>query len=67
MTYAFMQSLHGTDDLDHVMDGIEYTPHTNPHRDPFSVVWNVNTLLFNAFGDNMLSLCKFLARIRMRL
>jgi len=67
MTYAFMQSLHGTDDLDHAMDGIDYALHTNPHRDPFSVVWNVSTLLSNAFGDNMLSLYKFLARIRMSL
>jgi hypothetical protein len=35
------------EDLDHVMNGIEYAPHTNPHRDLFSVVWNVSTLLFN--------------------
>ncbi|KFY49017.1 hypothetical protein V495_00830 [Pseudogymnoascus sp. VKM F-4514 (FW-929)] len=41
MTYAFLKSVYGTDDLDAVMNGIEYAPHTNPDWDPFSVVHNV--------------------------
>ncbi|PMD32049.1 class I glutamine amidotransferase-like protein [Hyaloscypha variabilis F] len=41
MTYAFMKYLYGTEDLDPVMNSIEYAPHTNPHWDPFSVVHNV--------------------------
>lgn len=45
MTYAFLKSVYGTDDLDAVMNGIEYAPHTNPDWDPFSVVHNVRALL----------------------
>jgi hypothetical protein len=45
MTYAFLKAVYGTDDLDDVMNGIEYAPHTNPDWDPFSVVHNVSTLL----------------------
>ncbi|KAE8449142.1 hypothetical protein EG329_008526 [Mollisiaceae sp. DMI_Dod_QoI] len=41
MTYAFLKSVYGTDDLDPIMNSIEYAPHTNPHWDPFSVVHNV--------------------------
>jgi hypothetical protein len=64
MTCAFMKYLHGTGDLDQVIGGVEYAPHTNPRWDPFSVVWNVSTLLSNASGDNMFTLQRFLARIR---
>ena len=42
MTYAFLKYLYGTDDLDYVMNEIEYAPHTNPAWDPFSVVHNVS-------------------------
>jgi hypothetical protein len=44
MTYAFMKYLYGTEDLDPIMNSIEYAPHTNPHWDPFSVVHNVSIL-----------------------
>ncbi len=67
MTYAFLKSVYGTDDLDPIMNIIEYAPHTNPHWDPFSVVHNVSTFLSNNIGDNMLIFYRFLARIRMRL
>jgi hypothetical protein len=42
MTYAFLSSVYGRDQLDAVMNIIEYTPHTDPHWDPFSVVYNVS-------------------------
>lgn len=58
MTYAFLKSVYGTDDLDSVMNGIEYAPHTNPDWDPFSVVHDVSTLLSRASGDNMLKTLK---------
>ncbi|ORY16211.1 class I glutamine amidotransferase-like protein [Clohesyomyces aquaticus] len=41
MTYTFMKHLYGTDDIDQVMNIIEYAPHQDPHWDPFSLVWNV--------------------------
>ncbi|KAE9362976.1 class I glutamine amidotransferase-like protein [Stipitochalara longipes BDJ] len=41
MTYAFMKYVYGSDDLDPVMNSIEYAPHTNPHWDPFSIVHDV--------------------------
>ena len=43
MTYAFLQNLYGADNADvaTVMNTIEYAPHTDPHWDPFSVVWKV--------------------------
>lgn len=46
MTYAFMKHVYGTDELDPIMNGIEYAPHTNPDWDPFSVVHNVSTSYF---------------------
>jgi len=64
MAYAFMKYLYGTDDLDPIMNGIEYAPHTNPHWDPFSVVHNVSILLRNTFSDAMLNLYRSLALIR---
>jgi len=67
MTYAFMKALYGTDDLDSIMNGIEYAPHTNPHWDPFSVVWNVSVLFSSAFDKNVLIFYRFLGRIRLRL
>ncbi|KFY34112.1 hypothetical protein V494_07044 [Pseudogymnoascus sp. VKM F-4513 (FW-928)] len=41
MTYAFLKSVYGAEDIDIAMNGIEYAPHTNPDWDPFSVVHNV--------------------------
>jgi len=42
-----MKYVYGADDLDPVMNSIEYAPHTNPHWDPFSVVHNVSFLLLS--------------------
>lgn len=42
MMYAFMKHLYGTDNLDQVMNLIEYAPHLDPHWDPFSVVHKVS-------------------------
>ncbi|RVD89419.1 uncharacterized protein DFL_000429 [Arthrobotrys flagrans] len=42
MTYAFLSKVYGRQGvLDNVMNAIEYAPHTDPHWDPFSVVWEV--------------------------
>ncbi|KAK6541986.1 hypothetical protein TWF694_007759 [Orbilia ellipsospora] len=47
MTYAFLKMFYGTDDpkttdtLTQVMNGMEYAPHTDPHWDPYGVVYNV--------------------------
>lgn len=54
MTYAFMKALYGTDDLDPMMDTIEYAPHTNPHWDPFSVVYNVSFSPLNARSSSII-------------
>jgi hypothetical protein len=44
MVYAFSKHLTGDEAMvDKVMNIIEYAPHTDPHWDPFSVVWNVRT------------------------
>lgn len=48
MTYAFLKFLYGTDDVDTMMNLIEYAPHTNPDWDPFSIVHNVSTLISNS-------------------
>lgn len=44
MAYAFLSHLYGSDDqgLFNTMNGIEYAPHTDPHWDPFSVVYKVS-------------------------
>lgn len=49
MTYAFLKSVYGTDDIDTMMNIIEYAPHTDPHWDPFSVVHDVSALISDAF------------------
>ncbi|KAK6519121.1 hypothetical protein TWF281_003810 [Arthrobotrys megalospora] len=41
MTYAFLSHVYGTEQLNSIMNAIEYAPHTDPSWDPFSVVWNV--------------------------
>lgn len=43
MAYAFLSHLYGKDDenLTRVMNGIEYSPHTDPHWDPYSVIHQV--------------------------
>jgi len=66
MTYAFLKYVYGTDDLDPIMNSIEYAPHTNPGWDPFSVIHNVSALLYG-FHDGMLIFNRFLGRIRTRL
>ncbi|KAF2680464.1 class I glutamine amidotransferase-like protein [Lentithecium fluviatile CBS 122367] len=38
MMYAFLRHVYGTEELDGVMNGIEYAPHVDPSWDPFSVV-----------------------------
>ncbi|KAF2249086.1 class I glutamine amidotransferase-like protein [Trematosphaeria pertusa] len=48
MMYAFMKHLYGTDNLDQVMNLIEYAPHLDPHWDPFSVVHKVPGADMNA-------------------
>ena len=42
MTYAFLKQLYGEENLDRVMNTVEYAPHTDPHWDPFSVVNKVS-------------------------
>jgi transcriptional regulator GlxA family with amidase domain len=47
MMYAFLSYLYGGTSegkktVDQVMNIIEYAPHTDPHWDPFSVVYNVS-------------------------
>jgi putative intracellular protease/amidase len=47
MMYAFLKHLYGEEgeaNLGFVMDLIEYAPHTDPHWDPFSVVWKVSPI-----------------------
>jgi len=66
MTYAFLKSVYGTDDLDGIMNTIEYAPHTDPHWDPFSVVYDVSTSLC-CYDDNVLIIYRSLARTRTRL
>ncbi|KAL8408392.1 hypothetical protein RB594_006997 [Gaeumannomyces avenae] len=41
MTYAFFKMLLGSQAVNTLINGIEYTPHTNEHWDPFSVVHKV--------------------------
>ncbi|KAF3930322.1 hypothetical protein ABW19_dt0203305 [Dactylella cylindrospora] len=41
MTYAFLKKFYGTDNLNPIMNAIEYAPHTDPDWDPFAVVHNV--------------------------
>ena len=55
MAYAFLAHLYGSDDqgLFNTMNGIEYAPHTDPHWDPFSVVYKVS--LRYRFGIDLLS------------
>jgi len=67
MTYAFLKFVYGTDEIDRIMNIIEYAPHTDPHWDPFSVVYNVSNALSSDFDDYMLRLNRSLAQIRMRL
>ena len=44
MMYAFLKHLYGEEEwVNYVMDLIEYAPHTDPHWDPFSVVWKVSS------------------------
>lgn len=45
MAYAFLKNLYGVDAANKVANGMEYAPHTDPHWDPFSVVWKVSRLL----------------------
>jgi len=43
MMYAFLKHIYGDEEwVDFVMNLIEYVPHTDPHWDPFSVVWKVS-------------------------
>lgn len=44
MTYAFLREYFGMDDasVPTMINRIEYAPHTDPHWDPFSVVFNVS-------------------------
>jgi hypothetical protein len=51
MTYAFLNTVYGRDQLDLVMNLIEYAPHTDPHWDPFSIVHNVSTIFSLAFAN----------------
>jgi putative intracellular protease/amidase len=44
MTYAFLKMMYGTEQLDAVMNGIEYAPHQDPHWDPFSIVHKVSVI-----------------------
>jgi len=49
MTYAFLTSIYGSDVIDGIMNEIEYAPHTDPHWDPFSVVYDVSGfILYNS-------------------
>ncbi|KAF2467376.1 class I glutamine amidotransferase-like protein [Lindgomyces ingoldianus] len=41
MMYAFLKHLFGAEELDSLLNQIEYAPHVDPHWDPFSVVHNV--------------------------
>lgn len=67
MTYAFLKSVYGADDVDDMMNLIEYAPHTDPHWDPFSIVYDVSTFPSKDFCDNKLILHRFPGRIRMNL
>ena len=42
MTYAFLKSVYGSEVIDDIMNIIEYAPHTDPHWDPFSIVYDVS-------------------------
>lgn len=41
MTYAFFSMLLGAGAVNPLINGMEYTPHTDEHWDPFSVVHKV--------------------------
>lgn len=44
MAYAFLTHIYGSEDegVINTMNGIEYAPHTDPHWDPFSIVYKVS-------------------------
>ncbi|KAL0933449.1 DJ-1/PfpI family protein [Colletotrichum truncatum] len=42
MTYAFLKHVFGEEQPGTIMNSMEYTPHTDPDWDPFSIVWNVS-------------------------
>jgi transcriptional regulator GlxA family with amidase domain len=46
MMYAFLKHIYGEEEwVDWVLNLIEYVPHTDPHWDPFAVVWKVSSLI----------------------
>jgi hypothetical protein len=49
MTYAFVKHLFGAAAVNPTINEIEYTPHTNPDWDPFSVVFNVCVFSLRVF------------------